>query len=95
MENRKLPTMDDVDLHRLYSWLYHLLTEEALSSTHEDEMAEALGIPYDNSMPEPEGDSDEEWIEYNNFYDEQNDNIWDLFYQALGELMPDPALKEE
>ena len=32
-------------------------------------------------------------INYNNFYDKQNDNIYDLFYQVIGEIMPDPSLK--
>ena len=94
--SKQMPTLKDVNLERFYGWLYHFLTEEAMSSTHEDEIAEALGIEYDTSMPEPEDDATEEdWINYNNFYDEQNDNIYDLFYQALGEIMPDPSLKNK
>jgi hypothetical protein len=67
------------------------LTEDALDGVYEDELADAMGIPYDASMSEPSRDAtQEEIIEYNNFYDEQNENLYDLYYQALG-LILEPA----
>ena len=77
----KLPSINDVNMFRLRSWVYDRLTEQFV---YDDELADALGVPYDTSMNEPGEDAtEEEWIEYDNFYDEQNDNLWDLYYAAI------------
>ena len=81
----KLPSIEDVNLPHLRSWIYDRLTELFV---YDDELADALGVPYDTSMSEPGEDAtEEEWIEYNNFYDEQNDNLWDLYYAAIDKLL--------
>ena len=84
----KLPSIDDVNLSRLRSWIYDRLTDQAVDDVYDDELADALGVPYDASVSEPGEDAtEEEWIEYNNFYDEQNDNVWDLYYAAIDKLL--------
>lgn len=84
----KLPSINDVNLSRLRSWVYDRLTDQAVYGVYDDELADALGVPYDTSVSEPGEDATkEEWIEYNNFYDEQNDNIWDLCYAAIDKLL--------
>ena len=81
----KLPSINDVNMSRLRSWVYDRLTEQFV---YDDELADALGVPYDTSMNEPGEDAtEEEWIEYDNFYDEQNDNLWDLYYAAIDKLL--------
>lgn len=83
-----LPTINDVNLVTLRHWIYNKLTEDALDGVYEDELADAMGVPYDASMPEPNRNAtQEEIIEYNNFYDEQNENLYDLYYQALGLIL--------
>ena len=83
-----LPTFHDVNLVMLRHWIYNKLPEDALDGVYEDELADAMGVPYDVSMSEPSSDAtQEEIIEYNNFYDEQNENLYDLYYQALGLIL--------
>ena len=84
----KLPSIDDVNLSCFRSWIYNRLTKQAVDDIYYDELADALGIPYDVSVSESSADAtEEEWIEYNNFYDEQNDNIRDLYYAAIDKLL--------
>lgn len=85
-----LPTINDVNLVTLRHWIYNKLTEDALDGVYEDELADAMGVPYEEFM-EPSSDAtQEEIIEYNNLFDEQNENLYDLYYQALG-LILEPA----
>lgn len=85
-----LPTINDVNLVTLRHWIYNKLTEDALDGVYEDELADAMGVPYE-AFVEPSSDAtQEEIIEYNNLYDEQNENLYDLYYQALG-LILEPA----
>ena len=59
----KLPSINDVNLSRLRSWIYDRLTEQAVDGIYDDELADALGVPYDASVSEPgENATEEEWI---------------------------------
>lgn len=51
----KLPSINDVNLSRLRSWIYDRLTEQAVDGIYDDELADALGVPYDASVSEAGG----------------------------------------